>query len=99
VEVRRETQLEEQMSWSAGAVDPLTRTEAEVLGLVDSGLSNREIAATLSISVGTVKCHLHRVYEKLQVRNRMQAAHKARERGDLSPLGSLFGAKRERNFG
>ena len=74
------------MSWFTAGVDPLTRTEADVLGLVDRGLSNREIAATLSISVGTVKCHLHRVYEKLQVRNRMQAAHKARERGDLSPL-------------
>jgi ATP/maltotriose-dependent transcriptional regulator MalT len=74
------------MSWFAGGVDPLTRSEAAVLGLVDSGLSNREIATTLSISVGTVKCHLHRVYEKLQVRNRTQAAHKAREHGDLSPL-------------
>src|SRR6266566_2763011 len=40
----------------------------------------------LSISEGTVKCHLHRVYEKLQVRNRMQATHKAREHGDLSPM-------------
>jgi ATP/maltotriose-dependent transcriptional regulator MalT len=74
------------MSWFAGGVDLLTRSEAAVLGLVDSGLSNREIATTLSISVGTVKCHLHRVYEKLQVRNRMQAAHKAREQGDLSLL-------------
>ena len=74
------------MSWFAGGVDPLTRSEAAVLGLVDSGLSNREIATTLSISVGTVKCHLHRVYEKLQVRNRMQATDKAREHGDLSPM-------------
>jgi ATP/maltotriose-dependent transcriptional regulator MalT len=74
------------MRWFAGGVEPLTRSEAAVLGLVDSGLSNREIAATLSISVGTVKCHLHRVYEKLQVRNRTQAAHKAREHEDLWPL-------------
>jgi ATP/maltotriose-dependent transcriptional regulator MalT len=74
------------MSWFAGGVEPLTRSEAAVLGLVDSGLSNREIAATLSISVGTVKCHLHRVYEKLQVHNRTQAAHKARQHEDLWPL-------------
>ena len=73
------------MSWFAG-VNPLTRSEAAVLGLVDSGLSNREIAATLLISEGTVKCHLHRVYEKLQVRNRTQAAHKAREHGNLAPV-------------
>jgi ATP/maltotriose-dependent transcriptional regulator MalT len=63
------------------------------LSLVDNGLSNREIAVTLSISVGTVKCHLHRVYAKLQVSNRTQAAHKAREHGDLS-LPVHFSAQR-----
>jgi ATP/maltotriose-dependent transcriptional regulator MalT len=73
------------MSWSAKGGDSLTKSESEVLGLVDSGLSNREIAATLSIAVGTVKCHLHRVYEKLQVRNRLQAVAKAREDGHFSP--------------
>ena len=72
------------MSRFTAGVDPLTRTEADVLGLVDSGLSNREIAAALSIAVGTVKCHLHRAYEKLQARNRIEAAVKARERGHLS---------------
>ena len=72
------------MSWSAMGGDSLTKSEAEVLGLVDSGLSNREIAATLSITVGTVKCHLHRVYEKLQVSSRLQAVVKAREFGEFS---------------
>ena len=62
---------EQEMSWSATGGNSLTKGEAEVLGLVDSGLSNREIAAALSIAVGTVKCHLHRVYVKLQVRNRL----------------------------
>ena len=70
----------------AASVDPLTRTEVDVLGLADSGLSNRDIAAALSISVGTVKCHLHHAYEKLQVRNRIEAAAKARERGHLSTI-------------
>jgi len=55
-----------------------------VLALVESGLSNREIAATLSITVGTVKCNLHRVYEKLQVASRLEAVAKAREHGVLS---------------
>ena len=86
------------MSWFTAGVDALTRTEADVLGLVDNGLSNREIAATLSISVGTVKCHLHRVYEKLQVGNRLQATHKAREHGHLSPLVHGSVQVRERNF-
>ena len=54
-----------------------------VLCLVAEGLSNHEIAATLSITIGTVKCHLHRVYEKLPARNRTEAAAKAREQGQL----------------
>ena len=72
------------MSRFAAGVEPLTRTEANVLALVDGGLSNREIAATLSITVGTVKCNLHRVYEKLQVASRLEAVAKAREHGVLS---------------
>lgn len=64
--------------------DDLTPAEAMVLSLVDTGLSNREIAATLTIAVGTVKCHLHRSYEKLQARNRTEAAVKAREQGLIS---------------
>src|SRR6266508_2397200 len=39
-----------------GSPDSLTRAEAVVLGLVDEGLSNQQISATLSITVGTVKC-------------------------------------------
>jgi LuxR family transcriptional regulator, maltose regulon positive regulatory protein len=72
------------MSRCAAGVEPLTRTEGHVLALVDSGFSNREIAATLSITVGTVKCNLHRVYEKLQVTSRLAAVAKAREHADLS---------------
>ena len=40
--------------------------------------------ARRTITVGTVKCHLHRAYDKLQVRNRLQAVAKAREHGHLS---------------
>ena len=72
------------MSQFATGLDPLTKTEAHVLVLVDSGLSNREIAGALSITVGTVKCNLHRVYEKLQVRGRLQAVARARDGGVLS---------------
>jgi DNA-binding NarL/FixJ family response regulator len=71
----------------------LTRTEAAVLSLVDSGLSNRQIAATLAISIGTVKCHLHRVFEKLEARNRTEASAKAREQGVLRPGPGRGGAK------
>jgi len=87
------------MRMPATGGDSLTRTEAEVLGLVDRGFSNREIAATRSIAVGTVKCHLHRVYEKLRVRNRIEAANAARERGHLSSVVRSPALTQERIFG
>jgi len=77
--------------------DSLTRTEAVVLRLVDEGLSNQQISAALSITIGTVKCHLHRVYEKLPARNRTEAAARAREQGQLVGAAPFF-AKRARNF-
>jgi ATP/maltotriose-dependent transcriptional regulator MalT len=77
--------------------DSLTSSEAVVLGLVDKGLSNQQISAALSITVGTVKCHLHRVYEKLPARNRTEAAARAREQGQLIDA-APFLSKRARNF-
>ena len=72
----------------------LTRAETVVLGLVDEGFSNHQIAATLSITIGTVKCHLHRVYEKLPARNRTEAAAKAREQGQLAGAGPFSTQRR-----
>jgi DNA-binding NarL/FixJ family response regulator len=48
----------------------LTPRELELVRLVASHLDNQEIAARLSITVGTVKIHLHHVYDKLQLRGR-----------------------------
>lgn len=64
--------------------DPLTARETEVLGLVATGLSNREIAKRLFISVGTVKTHIHRILTKLEVANRTRAVHRARSLGLLT---------------
>ena len=61
--------------------DRLTNAEANVLTLVEGGLSNQKIAESMSITVGTVKSHLHRSYEKLAARNRLDAITKARARG------------------
>lgn len=64
-----------------GLPEPLSEREIEVLRLVSSGLSNREIAETLFISAGTAKTHIHHLCGKLGVRNRTEAAMKARELG------------------
>ena len=56
----------------------LTDRECEILELLASGQSNKEMARALGISPNTVKTHVARVYEKLEVRKRMQAIEKAR---------------------
>jgi DNA-binding NarL/FixJ family response regulator len=48
-----------------------------VLALIALGMSNREVAAELYLSVDTVKTYVRRLYSKLGVRNRTQAALKA----------------------
>ncbi len=53
----------------------LSAREREILSLVASGISNKQIAAQLTISSNTVKFHLRTIYSKLGVRNRVQATH------------------------
>jgi LuxR family transcriptional regulator, maltose regulon positive regulatory protein len=55
---------------------PLTPRETEVMNMVASGLSNREIANTLFVSIATVKVHVRHAYEKLGVRRRPEAITK-----------------------
>jgi len=62
---------------SAGArtrLDRLTQREGEVALAVGRGLPNAEIAATLFMSVPTVKTHVGRIFDKLEVRNRVEVA-------------------------
>ncbi len=59
-------------------IEPLTNREMEVLRFLCEGLSNQEIAAKLFISVGTIKTHIHNIFNKLGVRDRPQAIAKAR---------------------
>ncbi len=61
--------------------EPLSEREIEVLRLVAAGASNREIAEKLYITEGTAKNHLTSILAKLGVRDRTQAALKARQLG------------------
>jgi RNA polymerase sigma factor (sigma-70 family) len=54
--------------------DAITDREREVIRLVAAGLTNKEIARSLGISEGTVKIHLHNVYQKVSVTNRTALA-------------------------
>ncbi len=60
-------------------VDPLTERELEVLALIAEGLTNPQIGEKLYLSTGTVKVHTRNIYGKLAVKNRTEAATKARE--------------------
>jgi ATP/maltotriose-dependent transcriptional regulator MalT len=64
---------------SSALVETLSEAELKVLRLVASGLSNREIADRLVITVGTTKWHLNQIYGKLHVRNRTEAVALARQ--------------------
>jgi DNA-binding NarL/FixJ family response regulator len=64
-------------------IEPLSERELEILGLIARGGSNREIADQLFIAEGTVKNHVTHILGKLGVRDRTQAALKARELGLL----------------
>lgn len=59
--------------------EPLTDREMEILKGVDRGLSNKEISESFSISLSTVKWHLHNIYEKCGVRSRSAAVARLRE--------------------
>ena len=61
------------------ALDPITGRELEVLRLLDSDLSNREIAGRLYVSLDTIKSHTKHLYAKLGVHTRHQAVARARD--------------------
>lgn len=60
---------------------PLSPREREVLGLLATGATNREIAAQLHLSPHTVKEHTSGLYRKLEVRNRAEAVQRAERLG------------------
>jgi two-component system nitrate/nitrite response regulator NarL len=55
-------------------VERLTAREQQIMILISRGLSNKEIAQSVDVAVGTVKMHLHNVYLKIRVSNRASLA-------------------------
>jgi DNA-binding NarL/FixJ family response regulator len=59
------------------SIEALSPRENEILQLLSKGLLYKEISDQLSISTGTVRQHIHKIYEKLHVQNRTEALNKA----------------------
>jgi DNA-binding NarL/FixJ family response regulator len=73
------------VAWSRGErTGGLTEREVEVLRLVAGGLSNKEIAQTLTVTVRTAEFHVGNILNKLQVASRVEAAVWAKEQGVVS---------------
>lgn len=82
----------------------LTRREAQIVGLLAEGHSNKEIASQMGVGEGTIKVYLNRLFGKLQCRSRHQVAMKVKSgalcrrnandslRVHLAGLGSAEGA-------
>jgi LuxR family maltose regulon positive regulatory protein len=64
-------------------IEPLSERELEVLQLIAMGLTNREIASRLYLSLNTVKVHTRNIYGKLNVHSRSQAIARSQELGLL----------------
>lgn len=62
----------------------ISKRELEVLQLIAEGLSNKEIAEKLFVSLNTVKTHSSKVFEKLDVKRRTQAVEKAKKSGIIA---------------
>jgi DNA-binding NarL/FixJ family response regulator len=76
--------LEKMLKREAGAREMaaiLTPREIEIVRMVAGGLRNKEIAQKLFISEGTVKIHLHNIYEKLGVDGRLALVVYAQDKG------------------
>ena len=66
-----------------GVMEPLTSRELQILRMIESGLSNKQLATRMFISERTLKWHLGNIYQKFDVKNRSGAIVKARRLGLL----------------
>jgi two-component system nitrate/nitrite response regulator NarP len=73
------TERTRQAEERAASAPPLTRRERELVELVRQGLRNRDIAAELGVTEGTVKVYLHAIFDKFRVESRTELALRAAE--------------------
>jgi two-component system, NarL family, nitrate/nitrite response regulator NarL len=74
----------EQIAVTGNALTMLTDREHQIMCLVSGGLSNKEIGRRLNISDGTIKVHLHHIYQKLEISNRTELAALAISQTEIS---------------
>lgn len=72
------SQIDQALRWPGREIG-LTERESELLSLLSTGMTNRELGSHLYVSENTIKTHLRSLYAKLGVRNRAQAASLAGE--------------------
>jgi two-component system nitrate/nitrite response regulator NarL len=79
---------QQQSAMTEKALIALTDRERQIMRLVSEGLSNKEIGRRLNITDGTIKVHLHHIFQKLDIGNRTALAALAISRSDTA--GSLY---------
>ena len=85
-DIKLQTNPTESQVPKTGLIDPLSEREIEILQLIAQGLSNREIAARLFLSLNTVKVHNRNIFSKLDAHTRTQAVARARSLGMLATI-------------
>jgi DNA-binding NarL/FixJ family response regulator len=86
---------QQQRNSGAEPAEALTRREGEVLKLIGQGLSNKEIARSLNLSLATVKHHVHNVLQKLGLPRRTQAMRRVRESPWLAASSALLDSRQD----
>jgi DNA-binding NarL/FixJ family response regulator len=88
------SQARESQWLQAPASGKLTRRELEVLQWVAEGMSNKEVAVRMSVSLNTVKNHIHNILRKLDVADRFEAVQRAVDSHWLKRARGLSSARR-----
>jgi len=83
VQTALSTMLKREYGAQVVATVGLTQRELEIIRAVASGLRNKEIAQKLHVTEGTVKVHLHNIYDKLKVQSRVELVNLVRDKSLL----------------